>query len=134
MSGIFNIGLTGLTAAQTNLTTISHNIANATTPGYHRQRVDLQNAYPQSTGNGFIGSGVDVVTVTRLYSEFLDNQVTAAQGRLAYLESFRDSVAQIDNLVADPNSGLTPAIDEFFASVQQVATDPDSPVTRQDML
>ena len=134
MSGIFNIGLTGLTAAQNNLTTISHNIANATTPGYHRQRVDLQNAYPQATGNGFIGSGVDVVTVTRLYSEFLDNQVTVAQGRLAYLESFRDSVAQIDNLVADPNSGLTPAIDEFFASVQQVATDPDSPVTRQDML
>ena len=134
MSGIFNIGLTGLTAAQTNLTTISHNIANATTPGYHRQRVELQNAYPQPTGNGFIGTGVDVNTVTRLYSDFLETQVMTAQGRLAYLESYRDQIAQIDNLVADPNAGLTPAIDEFFAAVQQVATDPDSPVTRQDML
>ena len=134
MSGIFNIGLTGLTAAQTNLTTISHNISNATTPGYHRQRVELQNSFGQPTGDGFMGTGVDVVTVSRLYSEFLDTQVTAAQGRLAYLESFRDQITQIDNLLADPNSGLTPAIDEFFASVQQVATDPDSAVTRQDML
>lgn len=134
MSGIFNIGMTGLTAAQTNLTTISHNIANATTPGFHRQRVELANAFAQPTGSGFIGSGVDVQTVTRLYSDFLETQVMSAQGRLSYLESYRDQIAQIDNLLADPNAGLTPAIDEFFAAVQQVATDPDSPVTRQDML
>ena len=133
-SGIFNIGLTGLTAAQTNLTTISHNIANATTPGYHRQRVELANAIPVPTGNGFIGTGVDVQTVARLYSDFLETQVTTAQGRLSYLEAFRDQIAQIDNLLADPNAGLTPAIDGFFAAVQQVAADPDSAVTRQDML
>jgi flagellar hook-associated protein 1 FlgK len=82
-SGIFNIGLTGLTAAQTNLSTISHNIANATTPGYHRQRVELANAIAVPTGNGFIGTGVDVQTVSRLYSDFLETQVTTAQGRLA---------------------------------------------------
>ena len=114
-SGIFNIGLTGLTAAQTNLSTISHNIANATTPGYHRQRVELANAIPVPTGNGFIGTGVDVQTVSRLYSDFLETQVTNAQGRLAYLEAFRDQIGQIDNLLADPNAGLTPAIDGFFA-------------------
>lgn len=133
-SGIFNIGLTGLTAAQANLSTIAHNIANATTPGFHRQRVEMANALAQPTGDGFIGSGVDVQTVTRLYSDFLETQVTAAQGRLAFLEAYRDQIAQIDNLLADPSAGLTPAIDEFFAAVQQVATDPDSPVTRQDML
>jgi flagellar hook-associated protein 1 FlgK len=133
-SSIFSIGLTGLNAAQTNLATIGHNIANAATPGYHRQRVEMQNAQPQPTGGGFIGAGVDVQTVTRIYSDFLDNQVTAAQGRLAYLESYRNQIAQIDNLLADANSGLTPALEEFFSAVQQVATDPDSLAIRQGML
>ena len=134
MSSMFDIGLTGLNAAQRNLATTSHNISNATTPGYHRQRVELQNAYPLSTGDGFIGTGVDVQTVTRIYSDFLESQVSAAQGRLAYLESYRDQIAQIDNLLADPNSGLSPAIEEFFAGVQQVSVDPDSPVAREAML
>ncbi len=134
MSSMFNIGLTGLNAAQRNLATTGHNIANAATPGYHRQRVELQNAYPLATGDGFIGTGVDVQTVTRIYSEFLESQVAVAQGRLAYLESYRDQISQIDNLLADPNSGLSPAIEEFFAGAQQVAADPDSPVTRQAML
>jgi flagellar hook-associated protein 1 FlgK len=134
MSSMFDIGLTGLNAAQRNLATTSHNISNATTPGYHRQRVELQNAYPVATGDGFIGTGVDVLTVTRIYSEFLESQVAAAQGRLAYLESYRDQIAQIDNLLADPNSGLSPAIEEFFTGVQQVAVDPDSAVAREAML
>jgi flagellar hook-associated protein 1 FlgK len=131
---IFSIGLTGLNAAQANLATTGHNIANAATPGFHRQRVEMANAYPQPTGDGFIGTGVDVQTVVRIYSDFLDGQVFAAQGRLAYLEAYRDQIGQIDNLLADPNAGLTPAVDEFFAGVQQVATDPDSPASRQGML
>ncbi len=131
---VFTIGLTGLNAAQANLVTTGHNIANASTPGFHRQRVEVQNNFPQSTGDGFLGTGVDVRTVSRVYSEFLDGQVAAAQGRLAYLETFRDQIAQIDNLLADPNSGLTPALTEFFNTVSEVSADPDSAPTRQAML
>jgi flagellar hook-associated protein 1 FlgK len=131
---IFNIGLTGLNAAQSQLATAGHNIANASTPGFHRQRVELQNNFPQATGDGFFGTGVDVSTVRRIYSEFLDNQVSTAVGRQAYLDAYRDEIAQIDNLLADPNSGLTPALSEFFNSVQEVATDPESAATRQGML
>jgi flagellar hook-associated protein 1 FlgK len=80
---IFNIGLTGLNAAQAHLATAGHNIANAATPGFHRQRVELQNAFPHASGDGFFGTGVDVATVTRVYSEFLDNQVSFALGRQA---------------------------------------------------
>jgi flagellar hook-associated protein 1 FlgK len=131
---VFSIGLTGLNAAQANLVTTGHNIANASTPGFHRQRVEVQNNFPQPTGDGFFGTGVDVNTVTRIYSEFLDGQVAAAQGRLAYLETYRDQIAQIDNLLADPNSGLTPALTEFFNTVSEVSADPDSAPTRQAML
>ncbi|RPI42704.1 MAG: flagellar hook-associated protein FlgK, partial [Betaproteobacteria bacterium] len=131
---VFTIGLTGLNAAQANLVTTGHNIANASTPGYHRQRVEVQSNFPQPTGDGFLGTGVDVRTVSRIYSDFLDGQVAAAQGRLAYLETYRDQIAQIDNLLADPNSGLTPALAEFFNTVSEVSADPDSAPTRQGML
>jgi flagellar hook-associated protein 1 FlgK len=131
---IFNIGLTGLNAAQAQLATAGHNIANAATPGYHRQRVELQNNFPQASGEGFFGTGVDVSTVTRIYSRFLDNQVQLALGRQAYLDTYRDEIAQIDNLLADANSGLTPALSEFFNSVHEVGSDPESAATRQAML
>src|SRR5688572_11644918 len=131
---IFNIGLTGLNAAQANLVATGHNIANASTPGYHRQRVELQNGIPQASGDGFFGSGVDVRTVSRVYSSFLDGQVAGAQGRLAYLDMYRDQIEQIDNLLADPHSGLTPALAEFFNTVHEVGADPQSPATRQAML
>ena len=131
---VFSIGLTGLNAAQANLVTTGHNIANASTPGFHRQRVEMQNNYPQPTGDGFLGTGVDVTTVTRIYSQFLDGQVSAAQGRLSYLETYRDQVAQIDNLLADGSTGLTPALSEFFNTVSEVSADPDSAPNRQAML
>lgn len=134
MSGVFNIGLTGLNAAQANLATTGHNIANAATPGYHRQTVLVQSSFPQATGDGLFGTGVDVRTVQRSYSDFLDGQVTLAQGRLAYLQTYSSQISQIDNLLADPNSGLTPAMAEFFNTVHEVGADPDSAAARQGML
>jgi flagellar hook-associated protein 1 FlgK len=133
-NSVFGIGITGLAAAQAALVTSGHNIANAATPGFHRQRVELQNATPQPTGDGFLGSGVDIVTISRVYSAFLDNQVTQAQGRLAELETYHDQISEIDRLLADPNSGLTPAIEEFFRAVHDVGASPASVASRQAML
>lgn len=133
-SSVFNIGLTGLNAAQVNLATTGHNIANAATPNYHRQSVVLQASFPNVSGDGVFGTGVDVNTVQRAYSEFLDSQVTAATGRLAYLSAYDAQIAQMDNLLADPNSGLTPALSEFFNTVNEVSADPDASATRQGML
>lgn len=133
-SSVFNIGLTGLRAAQVNLATTGHNIANAATPNYHRQSVVLQASFPNISGDGVFGTGVDVKTVTRAYSAFLDEQVTMAEGRLAYLSTYRSQIAQMDDLLADPNAGLTPALSEFFNTVHAVAAEPDSSATRQGML
>jgi len=133
-SSVFNIGLTGLNAAQVNLATTGHNIANAATPNYHRQSVVLQASFPNVSGDGVFGTGVDVNTVKRAYSEFLDSQVTLASGRLAYLSAYHAQIMQMDNLLADPNSGLTPALSEFFNTVNEVSADPDATATRQGML
>ena len=71
MSGLLGIGQSALLAAYAQLQTTGHNIANAATPGYSVQQVSLATSIPSGTGGGYIGSGVDVVTVERRYDRFL---------------------------------------------------------------
>lgn len=131
---LFNIGVSGLNAAQAALVTTSHNIANADTPGFHRQATLQGTQDPQKTGAGFFGKGVTVETVLRSYSRFLDGAVLTAQTQQSYLTTFNDQISQIDNLLGDPTTGLSPALQSFFSSVQDVASNPASVPSRQALL
>ncbi|MDB5867079.1 MAG: flagellar hook-associated protein FlgK [Betaproteobacteria bacterium] len=133
-SGLFGIGISGLTAAQAGLVTTGHNIANASTAGFHRQQVVQSNATPLMTGNGFIGTGVNVETVRRVYSDFLDGQANRAQSQASYYAAYNSQVAQIDNLLSDPSAGLAPQLQTFFSSVHEVASNPASASSRQAMI
>ncbi len=133
-TNIFGIGITGLQAAQAGLVTAGHNISNANTPGYTRQQVDFRNALPVGTGSGFFGTGVEIVTVRRLYSSFLANEVLGASTQSSSLEAGYAQIQQLDNLLADPSSGLSPAVQEFFTAVQGVATTPNIASSRQVLL
>lgn len=133
-NSIFGIGLSGLRAAQVGLVTTGHNISNANTPGFHRQEIVQATNIPEFTGAGFVGQGVHVDTVKRLYNEFLDNQVSEAQTKVSRFESYSGQIRQIDNLVADVSSGLSPALQNFFAAVNDVAATPASAPSRQAML
>ena len=78
MSGLlttFYTSVSGLQTAQMGTSTASHNIANANTEGYSRQRVNLTNATPRHLGSvGFMGMGVQATSITRMRNEFLDGQ------------------------------------------------------------
>ena len=131
---ILNIGKSGLFAAQAGLSTTGHNISNANVVGYSRQVV-LQGAGPgQNTGNGFIGSGTQITDIKRYSDAFLNNQVRTATTSKAALDSFYTQISQVDNLMADPASGLSPAVQDFFKGVQDVASNPGSTASRQAML
>lgn len=133
-SSVFSIGVTGINAAQAGLVTTGHNIVNASTPGYSRQQVVQSTQQPMMTGAGAMGQGTSIVTVKRAYSEYLTNQVLGAQSRSAELDTYFSEIKQIDNLLADPSAGLTPALQEFFRTVQGVATSPNSSPARQALL
>lgn len=134
MSDIFGIALTGLRAAQIGLSTTGHNISNANTPGYNRQQI-VQAANPaQFSGAGFLGQGVSVTTVERVYSRFLDAQVQSAQTQSTYLDTYSAQISQIDNMLADPAAGLSPALQDFFKGVHDVAANPSSVPSRQSMV
>ena len=133
-SGIFNVGISGLSAAQMGMLTTSHNIANASTPGFTRQEIIQTTNMPTLTGDGFVGTGTNVQTVRRIFSQFLNSQTLSAQTGAAEMDSYLAQIKQIDNLLADPSAGLSPALSSFFTGVQDVAANPASIPSRQSML
>lgn len=131
---LYKTALGGLNAAQAGLATTSHNINNATTVGYNRQRVMTSTAGAQATSNGYIGRGVQVDTVVRSYDSFLYKQLVGAQGSGAQLQAQLDQVSQVNNLFADRTVGIAPGLTNFFTSMNAVASKPADPAARQDLL
>ncbi|GAO36376.1 flagellar hook-associated protein FlgK [Sulfuricella sp. T08] len=130
----FSIGVSALSTAQAGLLTTEHNISNVNTAGFHRQEIVQSTNIPQYTGIGFLGQGVHVDTVKRIYSQMLDGQLMQAQTQSSQLESYYAQIKQLDNMLADPSAGVSPALQEFFNGVHDVATSPASIPSRQAML
>ncbi|MBA3755943.1 MAG: flagellar hook-associated protein FlgK, partial [Nitrosomonas sp.] len=133
-NSILDIGVTGLLAAQSQLQTTSHNISNANTPGFKRQQVILNTNIAQSSGAGFVGSGVHSTTVQRIYSQFLVSQSLQVQTQSQSLDSNYAQIKQLDNMFAEATSGLSPTLQSFFSGIQDVATNPSVIPSRQAML
>lgn len=134
MADLLNIGVSGLLAFQRNLATTSHNISNVNTPGYSRQRVELSASPPQFIGGGYVGNGVQVSSVQRVYDSFLTSQIRTSTSTNSQLQSLYSYASQVDNLFADSQSGLSPALQDFFGAVQGVADDSASIPARQVLL
>jgi flagellar hook-associated protein 1 FlgK len=129
-----SIGTSALFAAQAELATTSHNISNATTPGYNRQVVDQASAGAQATGGGFIGQGTTVNDVSRVYNQYLSKQVLASQTSSSAYEAYTSQISQIDNMVADTSAVLSPALQDFFKGLQDLTANPNTDASRQAVL
>jgi len=128
---LLGIGVSALLANQRVLNTIGHNIANVNTEGYTRQRVDLATRIPTPAANGFIGNGVNVIGVDRVYNQFVVDQVRRNVSAESELAAFADLTRQIDDLLGDPEVGLAPSLQSFFNSLEGLANDPASAPARQ---
>jgi len=131
---LFGISISALNASQIGLATTEHNIANANTPGFSRQQTLLTANPAQLTGSAFLGQGVSVSTVQRVYDQFLSTQLVGEQAQSAQLTNYYTQIQQINNMLADPAAGLTPALQNFFGAVNGVANTPESIPARQTMI
>lgn len=134
MADIFGIGTSGLMSYQRAMTTISHNIANANTQGYSRQRTQLDTINPQGFGFGFVGAGVRVSTIERIYNQFIVDQLRVQTSTSSSLNSYYDMASRVDNLLADSDAGISPTLQEFFNAMQAVADSPGSTPARQVLI
>lgn len=134
MAGLLSIGTSGLLAYQSALKTVGHNVANANTEGYSRQRVEFGTQTPQYQGGNFVGTGVRTASIERVYNGFLVNQVQTYTSNAQHAEVFAEHAGLIDGMLADPDVGLTPAMENFFTDLQAVANDPSATAPRQSLL
>jgi flagellar hook-associated protein 1 FlgK len=134
MASIFDVGSSALTSMQRAIATTGHNIANVNTEGYSRQEVMLGTRNPEKVGLVEIGTGVEVSSIRRVHDRFLMSDVQARSGSSGYFQLYSSTAQNVDGLLADPSTGIAPAIDKFFAAMEAVAASPNSSPERQVML
>ncbi len=134
MADLLNIGLSGLSAAKTNLSVTGHNITNVNTPGYSRQDTVQQTRPAQFSGAGYIGSGTSLVDIRRSYSEFLTTQLRSSTALNADVKAYKSQIDQLDSLLAGSTTGITPSLQSFFSAMQTAAEDPSNIPARQLVL
>ena len=133
-----DIGASGLRAAQQQLDTAAHNVANANTTGYSRQTVRLVESAPYTfpafnrTGlPGQIGSGVTVASITRVRDTFLDSQAQAQASLKGQWDTRQEQLSKIETIFPEPSdSGLGSVISKYWSAWQDVASDPTSTAAR----
>ena len=123
-----------MNAAQMGMATTEHNIVNASTPGFTRQQMVVGQRIGQQTGTGFVGQGVEVSGVKRIYDQFLTAQVRLEQSQASYFNTYTTEIQQVNNLLADSSAGATTAMQGFFDAANTVANSPESVAARQSML
>ncbi|MFK8043732.1 flagellar hook-associated protein FlgK [Congregibacter sp.] len=134
MADVLNIGTSALLSLQRAIGTTGNNIANVNTEGYSRQRVEFAALPPQLTGAGFVGTGVTIAAITRAFDQFLADDVIDRSSSAAGASTLADLSGRVDDILANPDTGLGPAIDDFFAALQDVATNPGSLPERQVLI
>jgi len=133
-NGLLGIGLSGLRAAQAGLATTGHNIANVNTAGFSRQQIIQEGAVASFTGAGYVGQGVNVTSIRRVYDSFLSQSVRTSTGTSQAAAAYSTEVAKIDGWMTDASSNLSASVDSFFASTQTVANNPSNAASRATML
>ncbi|GLY13938.1 flagellar hook protein FlgK [Kineosporia sp. NBRC 101677] len=129
----FNIlgnGLTGLQASQQALNVVSQNIANATTPGYVRQRAILESQQTSPGTNVYTGNsaqfmGVQVTGIERISSAFKQAALNSAVGKQEALEAQAAPLDNVQGLLQEPGTtGLQSAITQFYQGWSTLGNNP----------
>jgi flagellar hook-associated protein 1 len=134
MSDLLSIGSSGVTAYQRALATVSNNIANVNTDGYTRQDVSLTANQPREIGNSYLGTGARFDRVQRQYDAFVESNLRNSNSDLESQKPLLSYVNRLIDVMGDESIGLTTAMNLFFESARDLATDPASVVSRSIFL
>jgi flagellar hook-associated protein 1 FlgK len=134
MGGLYhtlNIGAESLFASRQGVDTAGHNIANAQTEGFSRQRVNLEQRYPSETRGVLIGNGVFVKNITRAHDQFLERQINDTNQNLGQSTARYDAMQPLEGIYSpELNNTLSTEIDRFFNSLQDLSNFPEELTVR----
>lgn len=137
-SGI-ELGKRSIMAHTDAISTAGHNISNANTEGYSRQRVQLKEFDPlyrpdleRPERAGMIGQGIDVQSITRIRDEMLDQRITAQQNQESYWDTRSKYYTMIEQIYNEPDEvSVRSNMDKFWESWQELSINPESQAARQ---
>lgn len=128
---MMDIGRRSLVNSQTGLQTVSHNVANKSTEGYSRQRVNFQSAIPVGHGKKRVGMGARAGNIDRINNAYLEKQIEKEGNNLGYLKARSESVGRVEQVYNEQiNKGLNKYIGEFFNSFRELSNNPESLAAR----
>ncbi len=136
------VAYNGLMASQVGLDVVNHNISNANTEGYSRQRVTFQasDAFSnpsmgQTLAGGQIGMGVELQGVTRIHNTFFDGQIRNQTNVLNYHDEYADAMTQLEDILgATTGQSINDDVQAFFDSMHELSINPESIVARNAVL
>ncbi|MDA5492572.1 flagellar hook-associated protein FlgK [Yersinia intermedia] len=133
-NSLMNTAMSGLSAAQYALSTVSNNITNFQVAGYNRQNtIFAQNGGTLSPA-GFIGNGVAVTGVNREYNSFITNQLRSSQTQSSGLTIYYQQISQIDNLLSNSSNNLSSTMQDFFSNLQNLVSNSGDDAARKTVL
>ncbi|WP_310442426.1 flagellar hook-associated protein FlgK [Sulfurimonas sp.] len=130
MGSIFNtlnIGYSGLSAAQTAVSTTSHNISNAESEGYTRQRVVTAAATPIFSAPGNIGNGTQITDISRIFDNFVYDRYTGISSDKEYSDFTKETFETLSTYFPEiDNVGIKSDLKEYYNMWQTFADNPDN--------
>jgi flagellar hook-associated protein 1 FlgK len=132
LASLLSIARSALLVHQRAMDVTGHNVANANTPGYSRQTLQLQAAAPLVLPRYSVGRGVDAAQVTRSRDAFYDAAYRRDNGMFGQSGTLNDYLGQIEASLNEPSdSGLSASLDGMFRSLADLANDPASHTNRE---
>jgi flagellar hook-associated protein 1 len=135
LNGILNVAKRALMAQQVGIDVTNHNVSNASTPGYSRQRVNFETAPAQQESYGYLGGGVDVGSIQRLSNGFINQQIWTTNYNLGQATQQGQILNQIQASLNEPSdTGLGAMITNFFGGFQSLALNPEDSSSRNAVI
>jgi len=130
MASIFNalnIGYTGLNAAQVGINTTGHNISNAETEGYTRQRVITAAATPLYAESGNVGNGTEIMDIQRIFDNFVFDRYTAISADKEYSDYEKKTLEELSTYFPEIDGvGIKADLAAYYDAWQTFADNPDN--------
>lgn len=132
--GLLGTAASGLQVFQRAISVAGNNISNANNESYSRQRVELGTLQSSFTGQGYIGNGVKIESIERMFDQFTVDRLRETTSSTSQYQTFFNYSARVTDLLGDADAGLSAGLESFFNAVQTVADDPASIPARQVLL
>lgn len=132
LGSLLSIARSALLTQQKAIDVTGHNVANAGTEGYTRQRLSLSANTPLQTTIGQLGRGVQAVGIERLRDQFLEGTFRRENGDLGKFTTLQDLLGQVEGVFGEPSdTGISSGLDQLFSAFSDLANDPSGTTPRE---